>query len=126
MGQMRECKGVATRVWRDPEGVLRVQYHQTCVVAVYPDGSIELDTGGWKTATTKARMNQAAHQFNLGFRVYQHKHEWFVGWWDGRPSKAFDGRRIIIQRRPMRWTGDAWETFDAPWSVPFEPALPLR
>jgi hypothetical protein len=59
------------------DSVLSVVYHWTEVVKVTPK-EIILDTNGWWTNTTKARMNQASNQFDLGFRVYQKNFEWFV------------------------------------------------
>lgn len=35
-----------------------VRLHDTDVVTYYPDGSIRLDTGGWRTVTTKERINR--------------------------------------------------------------------
>lgn len=58
------------------EGVLTVTYHETPVVKAGID-TIVLNTGGWKTNTTKTRMNQASNQFDLGFGVYQRKGEWY-------------------------------------------------
>ena len=78
MAQTQTIGKTATSVRRDPDGTLRVRYHATEVVRVDPDGTIHLDTGGWKTVTTKARMNQTANQFGLGFQVRQSNYEWFV------------------------------------------------
>jgi hypothetical protein len=50
-------------------GIIRVIYHSTAVVEKTPEG-VRLDSGGWRTATTKTRMNQASNQFGLGFQVY--------------------------------------------------------
>lgn len=79
-------------------GVLyNVQYHATTIVQCYEDSGrrvIELNTGGYRTVTTKRKMNQAAWQFALGYTVHQHKHEWFV------TTKAgvfpFDDRVFVI------------------------------
>jgi hypothetical protein len=57
--------------------VTNVVYHQTAVVK-FSENVIVLDTGGYRTATTKTRMNQASNQFDLGFNVYQKGFEWFV------------------------------------------------
>lgn len=78
MGQMQTVGKTATSIARDKDGVLRVTYHGTSVVTVYPNGRIDLDTGGWWTVTTKARMNQASNQFGLGFQVYQKDFQWYV------------------------------------------------
>jgi hypothetical protein len=54
-----------------------VTYHTTKVVS-WSSSEIVLRTGGWRTATTKARMNQAAQEHGLGFRVSQISFDWFV------------------------------------------------
>ena len=80
MGQTQRVSGRATRVWRDSTGMLVVQYHNTEVVTAYPDGSVFLRTGGWKSNTTRQRMNQAANQYQLGYSVFQKAFAWFVTW----------------------------------------------
>ena len=35
-----------------------VRLHETDVVTFHMDGSVTLDSGGWLTVTTKARMNE--------------------------------------------------------------------
>src|SRR5574343_438020 len=54
-----------------------VRYHQTQVVC-WTSNHMVLHTGGWFTNTTKVRMNQAARQYGLGYRVYQKQHTWRV------------------------------------------------
>jgi len=78
MGQTYRIGKVATSVRTDAEGILRVTYHATDVVTVYPNGRIDLDHGGWMTPTTKARMNQASAQFGLGFQARQKDFAWYV------------------------------------------------
>ena len=76
-----------------------VTLHQTEIVKVYPD-RVELDTGGYLTATTIARMNQAANQMNLGFSVSRKGGEFSVrkiGQGDTW-IKAADGRRLVLSR----------------------------
>lgn len=77
MATMSKVGKTATTV-RKADGVLSVVYHSTEVVKANDDGTITLNTGGWRTVTTKARMNQAANQFGLGFQVSQEDFEWFV------------------------------------------------
>jgi len=55
-----------------------VTYHETPVVTVDADGTVTLNSGGWRSATTKTRINQAASQLDLRFRVYQADFQWFV------------------------------------------------
>jgi hypothetical protein len=56
---------------------LLVTYHNTDVVTVN-NGFITLRHGGFKTNTTKLRMNQASRQYNLSYVVYQSNFSWFV------------------------------------------------
>ena len=54
-----------------------VTYHWT-VVAKWTKDTITLNSDGYRTATTKTRMNQASNEYGLGFYVSQKNHEWFV------------------------------------------------
>jgi hypothetical protein len=63
----------ATRVARDGDKV-HLYYHSTPVITEYPDGSVTVRTGGWRTSTTKSRINDF---LPYGWRVFQHQHEWF-------------------------------------------------
>jgi len=54
-----------------------VDYHGTRIVEFDSD-TITLCAGGWKSATTKRRMNQASESFGLGYRVYQEDYRWWV------------------------------------------------
>jgi hypothetical protein len=79
-----------TVIGMTPAGANFVKYHDTKIVQWSGIG-IVVDSGGWKTVTTKRKMNQAAIQFGLGFGVYQDKHEWFVIMPDGTIEPFFDG-----------------------------------
>ena len=63
---------------RIKDNVLSVVFHSTEVVKVVNNRYVTLDNGGWYTATSKKRMNQASFQFNLGFSVYQADFMWYV------------------------------------------------
>ena len=76
MAQTREVRGVATSVLTIGKCTL-VTYRKTAVVT-FDEKTIILDSGGWRTNTTKLRMNQAANEFDLHYHVYQENHEWFV------------------------------------------------
>jgi len=67
----------ATTVYTE-DGWTVVRYHQTDVVRFREGGPIILNTDGYRTTTTKLRMNQASRQFCLGYRVYQDNFMWFV------------------------------------------------
>lgn len=88
MGQTRKLGTTATSV-RSENGATHVRYHQTDVVS-FNAHTITLRTGGWKTATTKSRMNQAAHQFGLKYGVSQRKGQWYVSRWNAETYTGFD------------------------------------
>lgn len=54
-----------------------VRLYNTIVVSFTQD-SIMLNTGGFQSAMTKDRMNEAAREFGLGYSVRQHKGVWYV------------------------------------------------
>jgi len=63
------------------ENELSVRYHDTVVFRFYVDtGDVELDTGGWYSYTTKARLNQCLSACDIPATVYQHT----------RPKRASD------------------------------------
>ena len=76
MGQQQTIGKVATTVFTE-NGFIKVKYHSTTVIEFNYE-KIILNSGGWRTATTKTRMNQACNQFNLGIWVYQKDFTWFV------------------------------------------------
>lgn len=78
-----------------------VRYHSTDIVHWDPT-TIVLRTGGWPTVTTKRKMNQAAREFDLGFSVYQKKHQWYLVLQNG--TFQFPNKPVSIYRA----TGDVW------------------
>ena len=96
MPQTSKCRGVATTIKHTPNGI-KVTYHRTMVVDQDTiRGSIILNTGGWKSVTTKLRMNQASHEFNLGYGVFQAKGNWFVTW--KGETLPFEGTAIELKQ----------------------------
>ena len=83
MAQTQIVRGVATTVSKAPHRI-GVTYHNTEVASVERASNgmvarVTLNNGGYKTNTTKLRMNQFAAQFcNYQYGVYQKKGEWFV------------------------------------------------
>lgn len=67
------------RIGNNTKGVIHdngdvgIILHCTEVVTIHADGTYTLRSGGWQTVTTKDRINNYSP-----YRVYQHKHEWFV------------------------------------------------
>jgi hypothetical protein len=83
-----------TKISRD-DGVIRVKYHNTDVVTVEATGTVTLNTGGYFTATTKKRMNQAAEHYGLGFKVKQVDWTWYVEL-ENKELLTFDGNTLVI------------------------------
>lgn len=111
MSQVHTLGKAHTTVTRKGNGELRVTYHNTDVVTVHANGNVTLDTGGWRTATTKTRMNQASNQFGLGFQVHQDEFAWFVTIRNASgelvSQLAFDERAVSFNPRTGRKTRNA-------------------
>jgi hypothetical protein len=60
--------------------------HNTAVVIIFPSGKYQLNSGGWKTPTTKDRINMYSP-----VKVYQKKHIWYVS-----DQIFFDGYTVSL------------------------------
>jgi hypothetical protein len=87
-----------------------VQYHQTRIV-VWNDATVTLNSGGWQGVTTKRKMNQASHQFGLGYSVSQKAFAWSVTLPDGSTVDFQDG--MTFARHPYAGLGFAPATLAA-------------
>ena len=94
MTQLNEVGTVATNVYTE-NGMTKVRYHKTVVVE-FDEVAIILNNGGWKTQTTKNRMNQASNQFGLEFHVYQENFEWFAEF-QGEAFEFENGRCCLLR-----------------------------
>lgn len=93
-GHADKVSGVATTIAEDGRWTV-VTYHRTPVVK-FSEKTIRLNTGGYRSQTTKRRMNQAANQFDLGFEVVQRGGEWYVV--QGDFERLFDGDTMTLHR----------------------------
>jgi len=57
---------------------ISVRLHGTDVVRFYANGLVKLNSGGWRTHTTKQRINKYSP-----VKIFQKNFEWFLS--DGRP-----------------------------------------
>lgn len=80
MPQTSKCRGVSTAVYNDDKELIVIYRGTKLVHQNKHSGTIILRTGGWKTFTTKTRMNQAANEFNLGYTVYQLDKDWYISY----------------------------------------------
>ena len=71
--ERRPLEGRATSLERRAPDAIAVKYQATDVVTFRADGTAELDSGGWRTATTKERMNTYSM-----INVWQRAGIWYV------------------------------------------------
>lgn len=76
--------------------------YSTTVIVEFDAECIILRTGGWRSVTTKRKMNQAANQFDLGYSVSQIAGDWFVRTSSG--EYEFSGDAVKIDRATGRVT----------------------
>jgi hypothetical protein len=58
---------------------VHIYLHNTKIVSFdKQDRSAILNSGGWRTVTTKRRMNEVSNEFDLGIQVFQDNFEWYV------------------------------------------------
>jgi len=70
---------------------LIVRYHNTNVVIFDKNNNtLTLNSGGYKTVTTKIHINQAANQYELPFSVYQKDFQWYVTLYSDKGRNFFD------------------------------------
>lgn len=73
MGKPRKVAN-NTFKYETAQGSTVTRLHLTDIVEHLPEARIKLDTGGWKTATTKARMNDALSYY----QIYSDRGVWYV------------------------------------------------
>ena len=78
--------GNNTYLQRRGEGVIALRLHATDVVTWYDNGRTVLNSGGWRTVTTKARINEWAPAY-----IVQRGGVWYV---DGGATVYADGMTV--------------------------------
>lgn len=68
------------------DGSEAIRYHDTDVVTFHPNGNVELDSGGFRTATTKNRINE-----HTNLNLYQEAGIWYIGMRGNTPETFYDG-----------------------------------
>lgn len=95
-------KAVATQVFGTAPNI-EIYYHGTCVVQTTAE-KITLNHGGFTTATTVKRMNQAAEIYNLPYRVFCKNYVMYVatkcldGSYNFKYPRSFKNGRLVIDR----------------------------
>lgn len=75
--KMSRLIGSNTLMIHYKDGRKAVRYHTTDIVTEMND-VITLNSGGWKTNTTKDRINQFLRHFDVPFYIQQKNHQWFI------------------------------------------------
>lgn len=75
--------------------IFRIKFYDTNIVS-FDDNRIILDTGGFKTPSTRRHMNEVSKTFDLGFNITSEKHVWEIHY-KGEIIQ-FDKDKIILDR----------------------------
>ena len=109
IGRCRNSRKLANNTYLHRNGEdICVRLHNTDVVTFKPNGEAILDSGGWKTVTTKERINKYSP---VG--VFQNKGQWYIGDWNSNIKECplfFDGMIISKSgkvKRPKHKDGNA-------------------
>jgi hypothetical protein len=96
MGTIKGIGKTATNITMTT-GLMQVKYHNTIVFSYDRfNSTIQLDSGDWKTATTKRRINQAFEILALAGRVFQKDNQWFVEFLNDGKIIPFEDKMIIL------------------------------
>lgn len=68
-----------------------IRLHLTDIVTIRRNGTIVLDSGGYRTKTTKERMNQ---YLPAGQRVWAEKGIWYINMSNGAKKPFVDGMKV--------------------------------
>lgn len=80
-----------TRLYERENNSISIQLHNTDIVTYKANGDIVLNSGGWKTVTTKSRINEYLEKWI----ITQHNSIWYLGHgWDSPEYLFEDGITI--------------------------------
>ena len=72
-GRNKNYRRIANNTYVEKEkNLISIRLHETKIITYYSDGKIKLNSGGWKTVTTKQRLNNFTN-----FAIYQEKSTWY-------------------------------------------------
>lgn len=95
---------------------IAVKLHGTVIVRYREDGMVELNSGGYRTVTTKQRINQLLPP---GFSVEQKNFDWFLRSWKGGSIPFVDGMKFFPDKG---LPSDTEDDSDDETSVEFRPS----
>jgi hypothetical protein len=73
----RDSKKLRYKTWlrRRDEDVIALVHHETDIITYHPDGRTVVDCGGWRSSTTKERLN---NHLPHGWRVFTDGGIWYI------------------------------------------------
>lgn len=88
-----------------------IRLHRTDVVVYHADGTVTLNSGGWKTTTTKSRINRFSP-----FYVRQQSFDWYVfaGRSDAHADDWQDRATDFSDRMRLQPRADGFDVLEAP------------
>lgn len=72
--------------YRTDDGREIIRLHVTDIIEKFPNGKVKLDSGGWKTSTTKSRLDMSGYQVYSDrgiWKVHDRKRDISVPFYDG-------------------------------------------
>ena len=72
-----------TYVEEDSDGSIGVRFHATRILTFHPEGTFTVNTGGYRTVTTKQRLNAL---LPCGYRIHSERYAWKIT----TPEGVFD------------------------------------
>jgi hypothetical protein len=64
-----------TYVEQDADGSIGVRFHSTRILTFHAEGTFTVNTGGYRTVTTKQRLNALLPN---GYRIYSERYVWDI------------------------------------------------
>jgi hypothetical protein len=64
-----------TYVEADSDGSIGVRFHNTRILTFHPEGSFTVNTGGYRSVTTKQRLNALLPS---GYRIFSERYTWKI------------------------------------------------
>jgi len=76
-GRCSQRRKIANNTYleRREDGTIAVRLHATDILTFSPNGDITLDSGGWHTVTTKARISEF---MSTGWSLFQKDFAWYL------------------------------------------------
>lgn len=87
-GRPRKIANNTFTYHRLSDGAEITRLHRTDIVSRHRDGRLELNTDGWKTVTTKDRINSAINR--LGYAIQSIRGDWYV-------ARLSDRKQIVFR-----------------------------